>query len=395
MKIHKLSQKLISFIILYLIYLSSVSILFCQNPDTQVVDKALELEKTDPLSALDILNKAEKDNPSSFLIVFHIGRINYEHADELTAIYQKKTSKTDSRQLDIESASNEYFYQTAFRELTIAHQIEPKQPDPLFILGKITFNFQKYKESINYYKKYLELVPNSPEAVFEQGVAYFSLNDIANAEKNFVKGTKINPANGENYYNLGIIKQNQKKYDKAKTYFIQAANIFDRQQKKKELIDSLVYAGICAIDEGKADEGIKYYNSAINIDPKNSAGYFDLAAYYSKKEYYDRVLQIYKAYLNEKTDDINVYQRIVSLLKKTKKFQAGITILSGFEKKEPKNPYILFHLGQLYYLNNDKENAEKYFHKCIDTAGRQSSFTLYSVRYLNEIKNKKTNTKSK
>lgn len=363
--------------------------MYCENSIPSTIDKALEIENTNPDLAMEILEKAYKDNPSSFDILFHLGRINYERVN--------KTGEADTEKSAIRknaSFNYDYYYQKAFNYLVNAHQIEPKHPDTILLMGKITFYFQKFKECIIYYNKFLELVHDAPEPIFEQGVAYFSLGDFDNAEKNFKKGVKINPSNGENYYNLGIIKQNQKKYAEARTYFIQASNIFDGQQKKKELVDALVYAGICAINEGKDVDGIKYYNSAIDIDPENSMGYFNLAAYYAEKEYYDRALQIYNTYLNKNTHDIYVYQRIVSLLKKTGKYQTGISILTKLEEKEPGNAYILFHLGQLYYLGKDYDNAKSYFQKCIEGEGKKTSFGSYSLKYLNEIKEKTDNKKN-
>jgi tetratricopeptide (TPR) repeat protein len=379
----RLLHTIICIIIHQIIILSTTNYLFSQNKPQLDVEMALKAEKEDPEKAATILERALTFYSDNFDILFQLGRIYFEYSEEIS---NSRNKQLENAKLIGQNQTPDYFSQLAFTTLTQAQQIEPNHPDTKFLLSKISMKYKKYKEAIVYLDRYLELVPDYPEAFFIQGVAYLSLNDMENALKKFEQAATLNPGNGQNFYNMGIVLQKQEKYKKALENYIKAANIFDKQQKKKDLIDALANAGICAIKSGKPEDGVNYYNSAVNIDPKNPTGYINLAAFYVQKEYYDKALQVYNTYLNQVPDDGDIYNRILSLLNIAQKYQPGIAVMEALFKKDEKNLFAIYYLAECYRLSKDNDNAIKYFEKCISIAGKESQFTLYSIKKINEIK---------
>jgi len=381
--IQSISRKSFFLIITYIIFFSTSVQLFCFDKAQEAIEDALKLEEKNPQKAIEVLEEASELFPSNSQILFHLGRIYYRYS-EILSLQQRDNSNT----LEANLQNSDYYYQLAINNLSKALRIEPAQPDTSFLLGKICLRVRNYKDAIVHFEKYLELSPDDPEALFFLGVAHFSLSKFENAEQNFLKASELNPANGENYYNLGIIKLKQKRYQEGVNYLIKAANIFKRQQKRRQLVDALISAGLCAIKSGNPELGIGYYKSAISASPKNPAGYFNLAAYFVQEKYYDKALQLYSSYLNKDTDNKDVYERIISLLNITKKYEAGILILKRLYEKEPRHFLIVYYLAQLYELNEDLENAEEFFKKCIEITGEDSPLGVHIKKIIRQMKEK-------
>ena len=68
-----------------------------------------------------------------------------------------------------------------------------KFPNTFFNMAIILNLLNKKKESIQYFKSYIELQPNNIEAYYSLGICYREIGDIQMAEKTFLKALKMNP----------------------------------------------------------------------------------------------------------------------------------------------------------------------------------------------------------
>ena len=66
-------------------------------------------------------------------------------------------------------------------------------PNTFFNMAIILNLLNKKKESIQFFKSYIELQPNNIEAYYSLGICYREIGDIQMAEKTFLKAFKINP----------------------------------------------------------------------------------------------------------------------------------------------------------------------------------------------------------
>lgn len=68
-----------------------------------------------------------------------------------------------------------------------------KFPNTFFNMAIILNLLNKKKESIQFFKSYIELQPNNIEAYYSLGICYREIGDIQMAEKTFLKALKMNP----------------------------------------------------------------------------------------------------------------------------------------------------------------------------------------------------------
>ena len=68
-----------------------------------------------------------------------------------------------------------------------------KFPKTFFNIAIILNLLNKKKESILFFKSYIELQPNDIEAYYSLGICYREIGDIQMAEKTFLKALKMNP----------------------------------------------------------------------------------------------------------------------------------------------------------------------------------------------------------
>jgi len=72
-------------------------------------------------------------------------------------------------------------------------------------LGNEYFDSNQFMDAIEAYDKALEIQPNSPDVLTDQGVMFKNLGWYDRAIANFTKANEIDPTHATSIYNLGII----------------------------------------------------------------------------------------------------------------------------------------------------------------------------------------------
>jgi cytochrome c-type biogenesis protein CcmH/NrfG len=72
-------------------------------------------------------------------------------------------------------------------------------------LGNQYFDSNQFMESIEAYDKALEIKPDSPNVLTDQGVMFRRLGWFDRAIQNFTKANEIDPSHATSVYNLGIV----------------------------------------------------------------------------------------------------------------------------------------------------------------------------------------------
>jgi cytochrome c-type biogenesis protein CcmH/NrfG len=72
-------------------------------------------------------------------------------------------------------------------------------------LGNEYFDRNQFMNSIQAYDKALEIKPDSPNVLTDQGVMFKRLGWFDRAIENFTKANKIDPAHATSIYNLGVV----------------------------------------------------------------------------------------------------------------------------------------------------------------------------------------------
>lgn len=97
---------------------------------------------------------------------------------------------------------------------------DPKNLNAWISLGNDYFDTEQTQKSINAYGKALEIEPNNPNILTDQGVMFRKIGWYDKALANFEKANKIEPNHLQSLYNAGIVYAvDLKQPDKAKAYW--------------------------------------------------------------------------------------------------------------------------------------------------------------------------------
>jgi tetratricopeptide (TPR) repeat protein len=72
-------------------------------------------------------------------------------------------------------------------------------------LGHGYFDSDQYIKAVEAYNKALELDPNDPDILTDQGVMFRALGWYDKAVDNFVKANRLKPSHAQSLYNLGVV----------------------------------------------------------------------------------------------------------------------------------------------------------------------------------------------
>jgi tetratricopeptide (TPR) repeat protein len=83
-------------------------------------------------------------------------------------------------------------YDKAIQDYTSITQMNPQNSNAHFALGFIHFQYLKvYAEAVKHYTRAIDADPNWPEAIYNRGLAYESMGNIAAAKSDYEKALKI------------------------------------------------------------------------------------------------------------------------------------------------------------------------------------------------------------
>lgn len=112
----------------------------------------------------------------------------------------------------------DYTQRIAQAEKVVAQ--DPKNLNAWVSLGNDYFDTEQSQKSINAYSKALEIEPNNPNILTDQGVMFRKMGWFDKAVENFEKANKIDPNHLQSLYNAGIVYAvDLKQPEKAKSYW--------------------------------------------------------------------------------------------------------------------------------------------------------------------------------
>lgn len=120
---------------------------------------------------------------------------------------------------------------------------DPKNVQAWVTLGNDYFDANNPQKSVQAYAKALELNPDDPNVITDQGVMYRALGFYDKALANFERANKVNPQHLQSLYNSGIVYAvDMKMPDKARTAFemvIQRGGGGELANQAREMIKQL------------------------------------------------------------------------------------------------------------------------------------------------------------
>ncbi|MBF0358578.1 MAG: tetratricopeptide repeat protein [Magnetococcales bacterium] len=275
-------------------------------------------------------------------------------------------------------------------------------------------------DAIHWYKKSLEVQPDSVRVLANLAGALFDNRKFSEAVKTLQKAVEIKPDNAENHFNLALALKADKKDDEAinslkkaillKPEFAQAHNnlrfALGEQLKMDEAIE--FYTQILSqkpnchnthFQLGKAFEYINEIDESVACFKKAIAIKHDFADAHTKLGiYYEKINDTTKAYehinyaINSSKDDPQANYVLSVLLRRSGKIDESIQQLEPFTSMEIPDQQlsakIYFELGKLY---DRKKNSRKAFENfklgnSLQASGSKAALSRNKHRFLSKVK---------
>ena len=132
-------------------------------------------------------------------------------------------------------------------------------------LGWLNYLSGKFKESIMYYQKAMELMPAATEPKWGIIYPYTKLENWIQVEKNYVNILMLDPKNISANYNIGLIFYYRKDYILAKKHFDISLNLFPFD------LNNLVMSAWTNYFLGNKNEATILFNKALLCNPNNKS----------------------------------------------------------------------------------------------------------------------------
>jgi cytochrome c-type biogenesis protein CcmH/NrfG len=122
-------------------------------------------------------------------------------------------------------------------------QQDPKNRQAWVALGNLYFDTHQHQKSIDAYARALELQPDDPDVLTDQGVMYRAVGTYDKAVANFEKANRLRPGHLQSLYNLGVVYafdlKNVPKAEEAWNKLIQLAPTSENAAQAREALAQL------------------------------------------------------------------------------------------------------------------------------------------------------------
>jgi len=198
-------------------------------------------------------------------------------------------------------------------ELKPIDSVSINNPTGYLILGNEYADAGFYEESIECYKRYVEITKSGYEGYMKMGASYESLGETDEAIRAYRKSIICNPHNIEVYIYLGSCYTGLAKYNEAIEMYLNAI--------KQNTEENILYFNLGIVCEQckKYPEAAKAYELALEINPDDEETTYHLGAVLTELRKYDEAICAYKTALKVKPSDYELFYNlsiVYSLLEK-------------------------------------------------------------------------------
>lgn len=303
-----------------------------------VINKPLILIIT--LSLLGIISVV------SLAIAISYGKITLDNSNK-----DKYTLATDEFNKKNYKKAERLLYQ--YRSLSLDLK---KKYDAALLLGRIYTETESYNEAIDMFNTITNSVYKDSELLYYVGESYYKNNMIDVAIETFENLLSVNPNHIPTLLRLGSFYMNNGTPILAKGYYTSVAEL-------EESYEASLNLAIIALEEGLTNYAYSILNELM-LKEKNE--YTDKAAVILGDIYIrdgDTVsaTEMYLKSLSSNTANEEFIKRLISIYEKTKNYDGIEYVYKQILEKDPYNYKAIMALGDLYYSQNDYNNAILYY----------------------------------
>jgi len=219
------------------------------------------------------------------------------------------------------------FHQTAFN---------------LFQQGRMAEAIDTLKKAISIYPQVVDL--------WQLSVAIFAMSgQLEQAEAAAYQVIRLQP-NAQAYYDLGLVFQHQKNWDKAETAHRQAISL------NPSFAEAYNNLGLVLHEQQRFEEAIEAYHQTIHYDSNYARVYTNLGITLEKLEQLDQAIEMYLLALKYQPNLAEAYNNLADALKKKHQYQEALIACQQALQLKPNSAEIYHTLALiLKELGRDEE----------------------------------------
>jgi tetratricopeptide (TPR) repeat protein len=295
----------------------------------------------------------------------------------------------------------EYFaqesYDKALVELKNVLQIDPKDAEAYYLLGKVEEQKENWQQAFGNYSRAVELNPNHTNALYKLGLVYYLTGDTGKASEKVDEILKIQP---NNLYGRTLRAAIMYKKGDKNGAIRETEKILTEDPSLVEAINSLSSIYVKMGDQDKAievlDKGIvvnpkniplrlqlagmlsekketrraeEVLQEIISLQPGKLTHRLSLAAFYAQHKLDDKVEKVLRDAVQSDPEDPNRYFILADFLVKHAKADKAEEELRSAIKAHPKNYRIRLGLSRLYESMGETDKSVQTYRETIDAAG--------------------------
>ena len=248
--------------------------------------------------AMQWMMRAKRENTDDFKelmarTLFGVGK--YEESERLfnELIDHNPFSKTYWNALaSVQFMNEDYCASITSSEYAIA--IDPKDPDGLLAKANGLFRLDNYEESLKYYQRYCQEVPDDEFGLLHQGTCLVNLGRYKEAAEKLEAAIETahpdSPYLGEIYQELGFTYSEMKMPDTA-IYYLDQADLYEGDH-----VDLLVIKGHVMLANERVKEAEQLFKQAINLSDNTAKTLLRVIVSLYDNKYVKACYQMFKKY---------------------------------------------------------------------------------------------------
>ena len=231
-------------------------------------------------------------------------------------------------------------------------------------------------------KNVLQIDPKDSEAYYQLGKLYEKRKDYRKAFSNYKKSEELNPEFLANQARIGRL-------------YLLLTNDFEKAQEKIDLIlsedpdnsEGLLLKAAFLVKKDKINEALDIGKGIVERDPENIDAIIFVASVYIKEDKLNEAIDVLDVALKLKQDDDQLNNLLVLILVKNKEYERAELIYRKFLEKYPDSRSSYDRLAFLYDLAGDTSRSESILRESVKNNPDDADRYLILIRYLNQIKN--------
>lgn len=233
-----------------------------------------------------------------------------------------------------------------------AIDMDKQYHDPCNNLAVAYSQLGRTDEAIAALQEGLRINPYYPEAYNNIASFYLQKKDYELAERTLMTALKLRPYYGKAYYNLGRVYLEQNKTEIAWGFFKKACTEADLDTE----VGFNMY-GRVSIALNKNEDAIIAFERMVKLNPNNNETWFNLGNSYFAQNNFDKAINCYQNQVKLKPDDYRGWYNIGETCCKQERFSEALAAYAKLEKVKPDFPYAYLRSAQCYDNTGQRPKA--------------------------------------